>query len=80
MAADMVMVMAGSRVKVVEIATTVEVSTHQESVLHTDRFVTIVAARIITVMYVNSVQGSKVKTMVVKRVNKIGKLGLKQIK
>ena len=36
MAAEMVMVSAGPRVEVVEIATTVEVSTHQESVLHTD--------------------------------------------
>ena len=53
MAMDVVMVMAGLRVKVVEIATTVEVSTDQESVLCMDRFVTIVMARIITVVFIN---------------------------
>ena len=53
MATDVVMVTAGPRVKVVEIATTVEVSTHQECVLHMDRFVTIVMARIITVVFIN---------------------------
>ena len=80
MAADVVMVAAGPRVKVVEIAPTVEVSTHQESVFHMDRFVTIVMARIIIVMYLNPRQGPKGKTMTVKRFNKIGNLGSNQIK
>ena len=79
-AMDVVVVVAGPRVKVVQIATTVEVSTHQESVQHTDRSVTIVMARMITVVYVNPGQGPKVKNVAVKKINKIGNLGLKTIK
>ena len=71
---DVVMITASPRVEVVEIGTTVEVSIHQESVLHMDRSVTIVMARIITVMYVNPGQGQKHGSQ---RVNKIGNLGLK---
>ena len=79
-ATDVVMVVSGPRVKVVGDCNYCGSKHPPRNVPCMDRYVTIVMARIITVMYVNPGLGHKVKTVAVTRVNKIGNLGLKQIK